>query len=204
MNDLTQYLAVRPQIHAGDIVVFWGRGPLSWAIELMDDGPSHSAIVRQPLTDQGEDAMIIQSTIQTWDGKKVNGVQTEPLGQTIAGYGPGSAAVLLLDDATRAKIDWFQFYQMCGASDGFVTYDIADLFQFLAREFPIFGHWVFQGETPRKLVCSAWVVALLESCGVLTGIDYAEATPQALVEMKIFKGWLPLLGEPKLTRFDTI
>src|ERR1017187_3417357 len=86
MNNLTQYNRVRSLLRPGDLVMFWGRSPLSWAIELIDAGPSHSAIIRQPLTAES-DVTICQSTIQHGH----NGVQTDPLGATVAGYDAGAS-----------------------------------------------------------------------------------------------------------------
>lgn len=204
MNDLTQYNSVRSQLLAGDLVMFWGRSPLSLAIELIDAGPSHSAIIRQPVTPES-DATISQSTIQKWNGVEVNGVQTEPLGLTIAGYDSGaSIAALRLNDATRSKIDWGKFYGVIGAAQDHVGYDIPDLFEFLIRDVPIVGARVAQGEHRAKMVCSSWVTAVLESCGVLTGINWTQATPQQLVEMHIYQDFLPLLGNPHPSRFNTI
>jgi hypothetical protein len=171
---------------------------------LVDAGPSHSAIVRQPVTAEG-DATICQSTIQKWNGVEVNGVQTDPLGATIAGYDAGaSIAALRLDDATRSKIDWFKFYEVIGAAEDHIGYDIPDLFEFLIRDLPILGARVAQGEHKARMVCSSWVTAVLESCGVLTGINWTEVTPQQLVEMHIYQDFLPLLGNPKPSRFNTI
>jgi len=204
MNSLTQYNRVCSLLRPGDLAMFWGRDPLSWAIELVDAGPSHSAIVRQPVTAEG-DATICQSTIQKWNGVEVNGVQTDPLGATIAGYDTGaSIAVLRLDDPTRSKIDWEKFYAVIGAAEDHVGYDIPDLFEFLIRDVPILGARVAQGEHKARMVCSSWVTAVLESCGVLTGINWTEVTPQQLVEMHIYRDFLPLLGNPKPSRFNTI
>jgi hypothetical protein len=206
MNSLTQYNAVKGQLRAGDLVMFWGREPLSTIIELYEAGPSHSAIVRQPVTDQGEDAKISQSTRPTiLTAGSLNGVQTEPLGVTLAGYGAGAtAAALLLSDEARSKVDWEKFYAVIGASDGFVQYDVADLFEFVLRGFPILGAHVGQAEHKTKMVCSSWVTAVLTASGLLTGIDWTKETPQDLVEMAIYSKWIPLLGKPKLSRFDSI
>src|ERR1035441_3886021 len=119
MNDLTQYNRVRSLLRPGDLVMFWGRSALSSAIERIDAGPSHSAMIRQPLTAEA-DVTICQSTIQNGH----NGVQTDPLGATIAGYDAGaSIAAMRLADATRSKIDWFKFYAVIGAAEDHVGYD---------------------------------------------------------------------------------
>src|ERR1035441_38039 len=170
MNDLTQYNSVRSKLRPGDLVMFWGRSPLSWAIELIDAGPSHSAIIRQPITAES-DVTICESTIQ----RGRNGVQTNPLGATIAGYDAGaSIAALRLDDTTRCKIDWEHFYAVIGAAEDHVGYDIPDLFEFLIRDVPILGARVAQGEHKARMVCSYWVTAVLESCGVLTAMKLVQ------------------------------
>lgn len=204
MNDLTLYNVAKGQLRAGDLVMFWGKGFLSGAIELIDAGPSHSAFIRQPVTNAG-DATICQSTIQKWNGQEINGVQTEPLGQTIAGYDAGGAmAALRLSDAVRAKIDWTTFYAVIGAAEDHVKYDIPDLFEFLVRTAPVLGARVAQGEHKNTFVCSSWVCAVLTACGVLAHINWTQVTPQQLVEMRIYRDFLPLLGSPKLSRWNTI
>ena len=203
MNPLTQYNAVKSQLRAGDLVMFWGRSLLSIAIELIDAGPSHSAIVRQEAS-AVSDVVISQSTIQKWGGVERNGVQDEPLGATIAGYGPAAIAALRLSNEVRGRINWETFHSVIGAADGRVEYDIPDLFEFLIRSVPVLGARVAQGEHKTKMVCSSWVTAVLESSGVLTGNNWTQVTPQQLVEMHIFRDYLPLLGNPKLSRFNTI
>jgi hypothetical protein len=204
MNSLTQYNRVRSLLRPGDLVMFWGRAPLSRIIEAVDAGPSHSAVVRQGVHPDF-DATICQSTIQKWNGVEVNGVQTDPLGATIAGYDSGAdIAALRLDDPIRAKIDWEQFYKVIGAAEDRVKYDIPDLIEFLIRDIPVLGARVGQGEHKARMVCSSWVTAVLESCGVLTGINWTQVTPQQLVEMHIYRDFLPLLGNPKPSRFNTI
>lgn len=195
MNSLAQYNAVKHLIRPGDVVLFWGTSLLSATIEAFDAGPSHSAIVRQGVSDQGQDATITQSTIQRWNGVELNGVQTEPLGATVAGYDSRAAiAVLRLRQDIRARIDWHSFYEIIGASDGFVGYDIAGFFEYLIRDIPVIGAHVAQGEHKTKMVCSAWVVALLTGCGVLLGIDWTQTTPTDLLRMAIYEDALPLLG----------
>ncbi len=200
MNDLTQYNTVKASLLPGDIVMFWGKGLLSHAIELASDGPSHCAIVRQPLT-MGSDATIVESTI---DGK-LNGVQTHPLGSRVENYDAGAAiAVLRLSAAARAKLNLFRFYGFIGAAEGHVRYDTPDLVEFLLRDVPILGARLAQGEHKAEMVCSSWVTAVLEKCGVLSNINWTQAMPQQIVEMALYEDWVPLLGNPKLKRFNTI
>jgi hypothetical protein len=199
VNSLTQYSAAKGQLRAGDVVVFYGTALTSRAIELFATGPSHVAIIRQPVA-EGADVKICHSTID----HGVNGVQTEPLGEIIADYGPVSVAALRLSDAARKRIDWFEFYKVIGASDGFVKYDVANLFDFLIRDIPVLGARVAQGENKTAMVCSSWVTAVLEASGLLTGINWTKVSPQDIVEMHIYEGSVPLLGNPKLTRFNTV
>src|ERR1017187_1805940 len=127
MNSLTQYNGVRSLLRPGDLVMFWGRSPLSLAIELIDAGPSHSAVIRQPLTEES-DVTICEPTIQ--GGR--NCVQSNALGATIAGYDAGAwIAALGLDDATRPKIHCEQFYAGIGAAEDLHGHGIPGLCEFL-------------------------------------------------------------------------
>lgn len=209
MNSLEQYNKISHLLRPGDVVVFrdfWLNSPLSAAIELLDPTESHSAIIRQPVIGS-IDATIVESTRPVILSKTShNGVQTNPLGATLAGYGPNSsAACLRLSAPSRAKIDWFKFYSFIGQCDGFVKYDVAGLFDFLLREVPILGTRVAQDENQTAMVCSAWVCALLIKCGVLEGMNWSKVSPQDLIEIGIYeKDSIPLLGSPKLVRFNSL
>jgi hypothetical protein len=202
MNDLAAYNAVKSKLRPGDIIMLWGASPLSWAIELFSgSGPSHCQIVRQAARGDA-DVMVTESTIE--NGR--NGVQAHALGLRIATYDRGGRfAALRLSDEIRAKIDWFEFYKFIGEIDGSVKYGTVDLFEYLLREVPILGHYLFQDEHKSTMVCSSLVVAVLEKCGVLRGINWTTASPQQIVEMAIYQpDPLPLLGKPKLKRFNTV
>jgi hypothetical protein len=54
------------------------------------------------------------------------------------------------------------------------------------------------------MVCAAWVGAVLTACGVLEHINWTQLTPQNLVEMKLYKDYVVLYGNPKLVRFNTL
>jgi hypothetical protein len=209
MNDLTQYNSVRAQLRAGDVIVFWGNplDPLTLAIEAFNDGPSHSAIVRQPIDNWGDDVIIEQSTrpILIAHSSK-DGVQNEPLGVTLANYGANAkGAALLLSDAARARLDLMKFYEWIGECDGLVTYDTRDLFEFLLREIPIAGAREWQQESSKAMVCSGFVTSTLIKSGVLSpGINWTQWGPQQLVECGIYKACVPLLGNPTLTRFNRL
>ena len=206
MNNLAQYNAVRTQLRPGDLVMFWGRKPLPLLIELFGAGPSHCAIVRQSVH-QGSDVLISESTrpfiLEKGDR---NGVQTNPLGTVISTeYAPGGqAAGLRLSQASRGRIDWEKFYAWLGACDGHVAYDVDGLFEFLLRDIPVIGARVAQGEKLDAMVCSAFVCSTLTRCGLLCGVNWTKCTPQDLVEMGIYENSAPLLGNPKLSRFNTV
>jgi hypothetical protein len=206
-NDLRQYLSVRHLLRAGDVIVYKGASPLSLAIEALASGPSHSAVVRQPALSAGTDAVITESTRPiVLTAGSLNGVQTHPLGAEVAGYDAGgSIAALLLDDPTRARIDWKKFYAAIGSMDGIVTYDTAGLFEYLGRQIPIIGARLWQEEKQDSMFCSAFVSAVLIHCGALgAGINWSKQRPQELLEAHIYKGYVPLLGKPKLARFNTL
>jgi hypothetical protein len=191
---------VENQIRAGDVVVFYGGGFISRLIRLCAEGPSHVGVIRQPAT-EGRPPRLIESTRQ--DGR--NGVQTNPLPKTLATYPPNSsAAVLFLRDEVRALIDWQKFYAFCGQAEDTVRYDTEGLFEFFLREVPILGVRVAQEEHKNKMVCSAFTTALFEACGVFRGMNWSKMRPQDLVEAGIYSHYLPLLGKPKLTRFNTL
>ena len=194
MNDLTQYLAVRSQIRAGDLIAFEGRDVLSSLIEVFGNGPSHIAIVRnQDTANQASPVTITESTIE--NGR--NGVQTNRLSERLASYDTGARAWWLpLSDEIRREIDWFKFYQFIGASEDHVGYDTMDLFEFILRGLPIVGSRIAQKENREQMVCSGFVAAVLESCGVLRGINFSKTTPGDLTSMRLYRDCVQILGKP--------
>lgn len=205
MNDLTNYKANRDKIRPGDIVMFWGKGPLSWLIKFFASGPSHCGIVRQASHEGKSPTLLESSIIEGPNGKTHDGVQTSNLDWRVSHYDDGaSMALLRLSEPVRKEIDWFKFYMFAGECCDRVKYDKIGLGEFLVREVPVLGTRIAQDEHKNLMVCSALVTAMLEHCGVLRGINWAKVTPQDLVEMNIYAEWLPLLGQPKLKRFNTI
>lgn len=203
MNDLTVYNKVRSQLRAGDVIMLWGAkyDPLSLIIEGLTDGPSHCQIVRQPLT-PSSDVMVTEATILNGH----NGVQTNALGPRIGAYDKkGAFMALRLSDATRAKIDWFKFYEFIGQIDSIVTYDKLDLLEFLLRNIPFLGAHIGQAEHKDQMVCSSLVIAVLEKCGVLTGFNWTKFSPQDIAEMNIYDPeTIVLYGNPHLKRFNSV
>ena len=203
MNDLTQYLAVCHQMLPADVVVFAGTQPISRAIDLFEGSfITHCGLVRQGIHLDTPDVLLSESTIE--NGK--SGAQTNPLGTTLANYGPGARAWWLqLADEDRKLINWKGFYQAIGEADGIVPYDIPGLGGFLARTIPVLGPRIFQTENQRQRVCSAHVVYVLEGSKLLRGFNYSKVTPQDVVEMKLYSRCVQILGEPSsLIRFNTL
>lgn len=198
MTSLAQYDSASLGLHPGDVIAFWGGDLISRAIELWDAGPSHVGIVRQGGL-IGVPATIIESNINP--GKY--GIQTNPLRDVVAHYN-GSVAQLALSLDSQKKINWQRFYAYCGAADGHIEYDLEGILEYFIRDIPILGSRVAQGAHKNKMVCSAWVVSLLTASGLLTGINWAKTTPQDLVEMNIYSHAVPLMGKPKLRRFNTV
>lgn len=197
MNDLTQYKQLRGKLRPGDVVVFWGAksNPLSALIEwATGGGPSHTAIVRQGMVDTA-DVQITQSTLDDLG----NGVRTDPLGAVLADYPAGSsAAALLLSDETRARINAHVFYAYLGSIDRIEHYDTRGLFAFLLPEA------IGRREPSGTAVCSVCVAAVLSKCGAIEHVNWGRMRPQDVVELGIYSGWVPLLGNPKPHRFNTI
>ncbi len=208
---MTLYQQNRHLLRAGDVIVFRGAGsPLSFLIELFAPTESHTAIVRQPAVwscSDWHDVLIAESTrpMRLKAGDR-NGVQSNPLGTVIElEYAPrGTATALLLSAASRQKIDWQKFYRWIGACQDHVSYDVQGLFDFLLRDIPMIGARVAQGEKLDRMVCSAFVCSTLTRCGLLNGMNWSKCSPQDLVELGIYERSLPLLGNQKLVRFDTL
>lgn len=203
MNDLTQYVAIHDQIRSGDLIAFQGTGLISGLIEAFGNGPSHVAIVRGVDHDTSVKVVkIVESTIE--DGR--NGVQTNRLSERLASYDTGGRAWWLpLSDEVHKQIDWFKFYQFIGASEDHVKYDVGGLFEFIARGLPVLGARIGQKEHQDQMVCSGFVTAVLESCGVLRGINWSKVSPQDLIEMKLYRTSAQILGTPGALRdFNTL
>lgn len=204
MNDLTQYAAVRNQIQPGDLIAFQGSGIISSLIEAFAAGPSHIGIIRAVNRD-GTGLKVVKMTESTIENGR-NGVQTNRLSERLANYDLGGKAWWLpLADEIRQNIDWFKFYQFIGASEGHVTYDTGGLFEFILRGIPVLGPRLGQAEHRTQMVCSGFVTAVLESCGVLRGINWSKVSPQDVIEMRIFKGCTQILGTPgMLHNFNSV
>jgi len=202
MNDLTLYNSVKTVLRPGDIIVFAGTEPISWAIRLFTGSPlSHTAMVRQRVH-QGSDVVITQCDLNS----KHNGAQSCLLGAELEGYGDGaSAAALLLRDDFRKSLDWGKFYEFIGAAETYVHYDVAGLFGFLARELPVMGPYILQSEDPHQMFCNAYCIAIFEACEGLRGINYRKMSPQDLAEMAIYEKAVPLMGKPlKIRHFNSV
>jgi hypothetical protein len=197
MNDLTRYTAIRDQIRAGDLIVFQGAGLISGLIEAFAAGPTHCGLIRQQLHQDTPNVLMVESTIE---GAR-NGVQTNKLSERLANYdATGRAWWLPLSAEVRKAVDWFKFYQFIGGAEDFVKYDVGGLFEFILRGLPIVGARVAQDEDQKQMVCSGFVAAVLEATGVLRGINWSKVSPQDLVEMKLYRQCVQLLGKPAMLR----
>lgn len=162
-----------------DVIAFKGarRNPISGLIELITEnrevgGYSHVGIMRQP-------DKLIQSTRSA----TFHGVQTTPLVQVLAEYPRGSEAWwFALTPESRAlsgALGLEAFYALCGRSDGFVHYSIAELFRFLALP-----EWLdAKLPDPSGEVCSVWVATALETARVTRGVDPRTMKPNDIVAL---------------------
>ena len=101
-----------------------------------------------------------------------------------------------MDPALRDKMDWFEFYKFCGATQDIVKYDTVGLFEYVLRGLPIIGQQIAQREHVQKMVCSAFVTAALEAGGLLRGINYTKMEPDDVTAMKIYSRAEQLYGKP--------
>ena len=203
MNDLTQYLAARPNMLPGDVIVFSGASGVSPLIELATGScASHIAVVRQGTHVLYEDVNIIEATIE---GVR-NGVQSNLLAGRLANYDSrGRAWWLPLSPEVRKAMNWFQFYKYIGSTESRIRYDTAGLFHFLARAVPFIGPRTYQAENSAALFCSGFVAELFEQSGILRGINTSKVTPQDLCEAKLYRECVQILGAPgKIARFNTV
>jgi len=199
LNNLTRYFDVRDQIRAGDLIAFQGSGPLSGLIEAFSAGPSHAGIIRV-IDRDAAGAKVVKMVESTIEGGR-NGVQTNRLSQRLADYDEGGRAWWLpLADDVHQAIDWFKFYQFIGGAEDHVRFDTGGLFEFILRGLPIIGARIGQAEHRDRMVCSGFATAVLEAAGVLRGINWSKVSPQDLVEMKLYRQCVQLLGKPAVLR----
>lgn len=202
MSSLVQYNASRALLQPGDAVIVYGTDPLDKTIEefqaltgLKIPGPSHCLIVSKALTVES-DVISAESTIL--DG--VDGVQSHPLGVRLASYGVGASAdALRLSPDARSRFDLKKFYAFLGAAEGHVRYDVANLFEFVARAIPGIGPHIFQGENPGAMVCSAFLAAAYIAAGALPlTLNWAQQKPIDVLASfhgpAMWGAWVPLLG----------
>ncbi len=123
----------------------------------------------------------------------VSGVQRNSLSMRIASYAGSRVGAMLLDDFTRQRADFTKLTPYLDAViAGKIGYDIVGLFKFLApqglRESQL---------NDRKMVCSSIICAAYLKLGILFGVPFSQVSPQWLMEMNLFKQFVPLLGNPK-------
>jgi hypothetical protein len=186
---MSDYSTIRPTIQPLDVVAFrdTASDPIGHPIEVVSElielaakGLSHTAIIRQSSVGRA-DAMAIHCTLDS----QGNGVRTEPLGNILAGYPQGSRAwVYHLLPEVRQSVDLFAFYQLCGACDGFVTYDVAALFRFLL---PDIIAAQFEPRALKSMVCSVWVATALETAKATRGVTPWRMKPDDVVALPIFQ-----------------
>lgn len=199
MNDQSQYESVYRRMLPGDLIVFWGRGFLPWAIRLFASGPSHCGVVRQSWHQNAPGVTLAESTIR--NGR--DGVQTCDLEGRLAEY-EGSARWLPLSREARAALDWQGFYAAIGEMEDIVRYDKIGLAEYLLQLIPVAGRRWWQSEHPDVMVCSAFVVAVYERARLLRGVNWSRVTPQDLCEMRLFSDSIPIVGRPpKIRRFNS-
>jgi len=190
-DNLTLYDQVRALAQPGDVVAFWHRktDPLSAAIELIGEGPSHVACIRQGLH-YPDDVQIIECTRPGLLERGRNGVQTNPLSMVLAEYPAGSRAALYqIKPADRKRMDLEAFYAACGRMDGFVTYDIDALFGFLLPDVLV---QPFEPARMTEMVCSVAVAVLHELCHLSTGIQAWRETPDDVIRRTYLEKPIPL------------
>ena len=206
MNNLAQYRAAAPYMQQGDVIAFAGRAPLSFIIEGYTGSKlSHVAMVRacfaaKDLVNALGTVWVTESTIFTDPAtkKKISGPQTHPLDEvlTVDYAAAGSCAWhLALADDVRAQIDWAKFHAFIAkCENGSVKYDIPGYFAYLWRSIPFIGARVCQGETYRRMFCSAYDTAIFENSGVALHRDFSATSPADLVRMKLYKSCTQIMG----------
>ena len=202
MNDISNYLKVRHQMCAGDVIVFAGNKPISHAITIFGGSDlTHCGVVRHGV-DGAMDVQMSECTIE----KGKNGAQTNLLGETLANYGDGARAWWLpLTNELHSRMDWIGFYAAIGAGDGIVRYSVGGLFAYLVRSIPVIGPRVLQGEDEKQMVCSAWVTHVLKGGGILRGVNQDMTKPIDVARMNIYREATQLIGHPSvIERFNTI
>jgi hypothetical protein len=149
-----------------------------------------------------DDNLMNESTIEA--GR--HGVQTNPLGATLANYGDGARGWWCpLADDVRKDFDLYRFYAAVGSADGIVGYPIKGLLGFLARSLPIIGSRVGQSENQKAEVCSQYFARVFEEMRILRGVNYQEITPQKAAEFRIYREAVQLIGTPaKIARFNSV
>jgi hypothetical protein len=214
-NDLTKYAQVRPQMQGGDIIAFDGSCVADIA-ELADHFLSNAieVITRSALSHVGmvldyslpiggkpqTELNLIESTMMT--GK--SGPQINPLAQRIAEY-DGRVWWLPLSFRAWVMIDWPTAWQFALGRVGKDHYSVKSIGDFIARKLPILQWLPFVHKAePDAEVCSEYIAEILRAGG-LPGIDCHEVSPQKLVEMRIYRDVVQLVGTPREIRnFNTV
>lgn len=197
MLDLSLYNKALPLLRGGDVVMFAGKrsSPLDALIDFVSRSRlTHSAMVYEPtLTIEGKvqtELHIVESTILNG----VDGVQINPLAARLDGN--DGVALFRLKDETRAAIDWTKLWACAIAKVGRDKYNIAELFEYVARDLPFVDAIprIYQ-PTPHREVCSELVTDLLQAGGATPGANPALTSPQKLAEFAIYRDIILLFGK---------
>jgi hypothetical protein len=204
MNDLTQWRAVAPRVRGGDLVFFQGTGFLSDAIGFFTGSIlTHSAMILDPAITKGE-VDILESTIETINGREVNGPQINTLEYRLATYDAGGRVwIAFLSDKVRGLLDCEAMWTFASRKLGRDHYNKLELLEYVGQKIPLINDLPIYGPDSDSEVCSEFCCQLLQAGGFY-GLDPFVTPPQKLAELKIYSGIEQVIGTPKrIKKFNT-
>lgn len=204
------YQDARPQMKAGDVIAFSGKGDFSEIIKWATRASvSHVGVILQTklLIDGDPQSGVFNQIIESTSLNGFSGVTVSRLSDRLDTYG-GELWWLPLRKDIQTSMDKKKFYDFLIHQER-KEYDmpqaIKSALDALDRV-PVIGHVTHNAEDFSRFFCSELVAAGLEAAGAISHINASEVTPIDLCSFSLFESeYFQLKGNRKEIRgYNTI
>lgn len=204
------YQDARPQMKAGDVIAFSGKGNFSEIIKWATRAPvSHVGVILQSklLVDGDPQSGMFNQIIESTSLKGFSGVTISRLSDRLDTY-DGEIWWLPLSQRIRESMDVKKFYDFLIHQER-KEYDMPQAVKSALDaldKLPIVGGATHNAEDLSRFFCSELVAAGLEACGAISHINASEVTPIDLCLFSLFGAdYYQIKGNRKEIRgFNTI
>lgn len=185
------YQDARPQMKAGDVIAFSGKGNFSEIIKWATRAPvSHVGVILQTklLIDGDPQTGIFNQIIESTSLNGFSGVSISRLSDRLDTY-DGEIWWLPLGQSTRASMDAKKFYDFLIHQER-KEYDMPQAIKSALDALdnvPVIGNVTHNIEDFSRFFCSELVAAGLEASGAISHINASEVTPIDLCSFSLFE-----------------